>query len=150
MSTARWFLAHDKSVEEDLINMWAKELKELLASPGFEVEVTSGRDDYIARSAALGGWARWCGDVPHGRRYDGDPMFHGVVVPVSPGDMKPLVGKATCQIVAGFISEMKHAYTWCPASGEFQRIEDVQTTDMDDWRGWAQLILEVDASSQCE
>ena len=141
MSTARWFMAHNRSVDEGLVDLWTKELREALDTPDFDTEVTSGRDDYIVRAAALGGWNSWCKDVPHGCRYDGEPIFHGVVVPIDSRLNRHTVGRATAQIIAGFVEENKHAYTWCPVSGEFKQIIGTASTDCDDWKGWATLVI---------
>ena len=43
---ARWFLAHRKDEDDIQIDVWCNRLKPLLASPGWEVAVTAGRDDY--------------------------------------------------------------------------------------------------------
>jgi len=141
MNTARWFMAHARSVDEGLVDLWTKELTQALATNDFEVEVTSGRDDYIVRAPALGGWNTWCKDVPLGCRYDGEPIFHGVIVPIDTRMDRHVIGRATAQIIDGFVSEGKHAYTWCPASGEFKQIIKTETTDCDDWKGWAVLVL---------
>tara|TARA_R100000458_G_C8263209_1_gene238526 strand:- start:940 stop:1371 length:432 start_codon:yes stop_codon:yes gene_type:complete len=141
MSTARWFMAHNRSVDEGLVDLWTKELREALTTPEFEAEVTSGRDDYIVRAAALGGWNSWCRDVPRGCRYDGEPIFHGVIVPIDSRLKTHTVGRATAQIIDGFIEENKHAYTWCPASGAFNNIIGTASTDCDDWKGWATLTI---------
>ena len=83
---ARWFLAHDRAVDDSDIDSWCVRLKEQLQQPDWKVDVTPGRDDYHARASSLGGWKPWCKDVPRGKRYDGTAIFHGVIVPAYFGD----------------------------------------------------------------
>mgnify|MGYP003647291520 CR=1 FL=1 len=59
---ARWFLAHRKDEDDIQIDVWCNQLKPLLTSPGWKVDVTAGRDDYDLRARAMGGWHRWCED----------------------------------------------------------------------------------------
>ena len=79
---ARWFLAHRRQDDDNDINYWCKCLADMLTScPEWQAKVIPGRDDYEMRASAIGGWKTWCRDVPCGSRYDGEPMFHGVIVP---------------------------------------------------------------------
>ena len=135
---ARWFFAHKKDTNNIDIDVWCLRLHDLLKSPGWTASVTSGRDDYNLRARAMGGWHRWCVDVPTGIRWDGDPLFHGVVVPSS--ETSPFVGRATSNLVEGFLRAGKHAYLLCPQSEKFNQIMRVEPSDSDSWQAWATLI----------
>ena len=135
---ARWFFAHRKDTDNIDIDVWCIRLHSLLEVPDWTAAVTAGRDDYNLRARAMGGWHRWCVDVPTGTRWDGDPLFHGIVVPTS--DLFPLVGRATSNLVEGFLRAGKHAYLWCPQSEKFNQIMRVESSDSDSWQAWATLI----------
>ena len=139
MEQSKWFLAHSKQDDPGEIEQWCAKLGRSLVQDGWETKVISGRDDYQTRSAALGGWKAWCRDVPMGKDYRGNPMFHGVIIPVYEDDPAPVVGKATAQIVDGFLCEGKHVYAWCPASETFRQISSVEVLPEDDYVSWARL-----------
>ena len=139
MSKGQWFLAHSKSDEPEDIDVWCQELAEALSQDGWEAVVVSGRDDFSTRSAALGGWKAWCNDVPSGVHYTGAPLYHGVIVPIDSLIEEPTVGKATAQILKGFVDNGKHVYAWCPDSKEFRNVQDVVETEDDNWTAWAKL-----------
>lgn len=139
---ARWFLAHRRQDDDNDINYWCKCLADMLTScPEWQAKVIPGRDDYEMRASAIGGWKTWCRDVPCGSRYDGEPMFHGVIVPADSHIEAPIVGKATAQMVGGFLDEGKHTFVWCPQSHVFRRVVAVEETEEDNWKAWASLIL---------
>jgi len=139
MNKAQWFLAHSKRDDDNDINYWCTQLEESLSQSGWKAKVVPGRDDYATRSAALGGWKAWCRDVPCGKDYTGAPLFHGVIVPADAVDAAPSVGKATAQILQGFLRESKHVYAWCPASQTFRKVSEVTQLPDDNWVAWARL-----------
>tara|TARA_R100000458_G_C8262647_1_gene238017 strand:+ start:870 stop:1307 length:438 start_codon:yes stop_codon:yes gene_type:complete len=141
MSTANWFLAHKRMDDDADINHWCSKLTESLSQDGWPALVTAGRDDYESRAKALGGWKAWGRDVPRARTFDGEMLFHGIVVPASALDEAPTVGKATAQLIEGFINAQKHAYVWCPDTDSFRSIMSLNETDEDDYRNWARLEL---------
>jgi hypothetical protein len=135
---ARWFVAHRK-VDADLdIDTWCNRLQELLKSPGWSVCATAGRDDYDLRARAMGGWHRWCDDVPAGTRWDDAPLFHGIVVPTS--EDSPIIGRATSNLVEGFLREGKYAFLWCPCTEKFSQVQRVDLLPDDNWQMWARLV----------
>jgi len=136
---SQWFLAHSKQDEPEDIDLWCSQLSDALSGDGWEATVISGRDDYSSRSAALGGWKAWCRDIPFGIDYSGAPLYHGVIVPIDSLLETPTVGKATAQILQGFIQESKHVYSWCPDSKEFREISSVDQLPDDNWVAWASL-----------
>jgi hypothetical protein len=141
MSKSQWFLAHSKQEDLEDIECWCQDLSDALSGDGWEATVISGRDDYETRAAALGGWKAWCRDVPCGTDYTGAPLFHGVIVPIDSLVEEPTVGKATAQILQGFISESKHVYAWCPHAKDFRQVETVEELPEDNWTAWARLAF---------
>jgi hypothetical protein len=139
MEQSKWFLAHSKQDDLGDIEQWCVKLGRSLVQDGWETKIVSGRDDYETRSAALGGWKAWCRDVPHGKDFKGNPMFHGVIVPMYSDNENPTVGKATAQIVDGFLSAGKHVYVWCPAAEKFNQVEAIEVLPEQDYLAWARL-----------
>ena len=135
MGTARWFLAHSKSDEDATIDRWAARLADLLDHPGWSPEVTPARDDYNLRARAMGGWHRWCRDVPCGERWDGDPLFHGIIT------THLVIGKATDELMRGFIEQGKHAFFWDCELETFTQIVGTRDLGLDDWRRWSEIKL---------
>ena len=138
MNRARWFVAHTRKTEDAQIDDWCNHLTVRLSTPEWDAEVVSGRDDFRHRAGALGGWQQWCRDVPSGCRYDGEPFFHGVIIP----SRALTVGKATAQMVRGFIREGKHAFVWDPLDDTFRGVARVSELPGDNWITWGQLVLE--------
>lgn len=139
---ARYFLAHRRTDEDADVDNWVAALAPALSTPEWVAMVTPGRDDYRSRASSLGGWKAWCKDVPSGSYYDGQPLFHGIIVPADADLEEPTIGRATVQLVEGFILSGKIAYVWCPRTGEFRRIVEIEGTDQDDWKAWGRIILD--------
>ena len=135
---ARWFLAHRKDEDDIQIDVWCSQLKPLLTSPGWEVEVTAGRDDYELRARAMGGWHRWCEDVGVGTNWNNEPLFHGIIIPTS--YPSPCIGRATSNLVEAFLREKKYAFLWCPTTQKFRQVSHVEELPDDNWQAWASLI----------
>jgi len=143
MGEGRWFLAHSRHDEDTDIDVWCSRIGEMLTScPDWTAKVTAGRDDYETRAKALGGWKSWCRDVPRAEDYTGNPMFHGIIVPADALDKAPMVGRATGQLVEGFLAQGKHVFGWCPSCEEFRRITAVADTEGDSWKEWSTLLFE--------
>ena len=141
MSTANWFLAHKRMDDDADINHWCDKLTKALSQDGWSAKVTAGRDDYDSRAKSLGGWKAWGRDVPRARTFDGEMLFHGIIVPAPCTDFTPFVGKSTAQLVQGFLDQQKHAYTWCSFTGDFRLIKAVKECGNYDYKQWAQLDL---------
>jgi hypothetical protein len=139
MNQSKWFLAHSKQDEPGEIEQWCAQIGRSLVLDGWKTKVISGRDDYETRSAALGGWKAWCRDVPLGKDFQGDPMFHGVIIPVYSDNENPTVGKATADIVDGFLACGKHVYAWCPADDLFKKVQSIEVLPEQDYLAWARL-----------
>ena len=136
----RWFLAHAKQTPDDIIDAWAEALRAQLTGADVEAEVTPGRDDYLSRSRAMGGWNTWVKDVPVAEDWSGSALFHGIVVPC---DMdRPTVGRATQALIEGFITRGKYAYAWDINNQTLRRVHDVADTMQDSWIDAAVLLLE--------
>jgi hypothetical protein len=134
----KWFLAHTKAEDDEIIDGWAKRLGQILSAPGRVVEVVPGRDDYSERARALGGWMSWCRDVPCGCDFRGVPRFGGVIVPADLDN--PVIGRATASLLRGFIDEGKQVFAWDKGQ-TFKKILSVTETGQDNWQGWARLTL---------
>jgi|TARA_R110001583_G_scaffold75314_3_gene207466 hypothetical protein len=141
MKKARWFLAHSKQDDDEDIDRWCAELTDHMSDDNWDAEVVAGRDDYKSRAAALGGWPAWCRDVALGESYTGGHLFHGIIVPVDFTQESFSVGKATAQLIEGFIDAKKHIYAWCPDSHAFKQITGLEATEADDWTSWVTLIV---------
>lgn len=137
MQTIHYFLAHKKDVTPDVLDTWRAGLCRLLETPGFDVRVTLGTEDYNRYIFSLGGWEAWTYDVGRRRLAHGGPAFVGAVVPITDTD---LVGKATYQILAGFRDKYRFAYF--PHENKLIPITGVQVVDRDDFIQHAQIRME--------
>ena len=142
MNKGQWFLAHGKQDDPEDIDIWCKELAESLSSDGWEVTVISGRDDFANRCAALGGWKAWCQDIPHGVDYTGAPLYHGVIIPIDSLVETPTVGRATADIIEGFLTESKHVFSWCPDSKSFRKVSALVQMPDENWAAWSRIEFE--------
>ena len=140
MGIARWFLAHSKAADDADINFWVRALSKALSGNGWEAEVVAGRDDYNARAKAVGGWKAWCRDVPVAETFEGDALYHGIIVPII-DELNPTVAKATSDLIDGFLAKEKHVYTWNPGSGEFKICTTTEIIEGENWTAWARLDL---------
>jgi len=129
------FLAHAKGVPDDVIDAWVEATATL-----WQTTTVAGRDDYLQRSRALGGWNHWVRDVPVAETWDGAPLFTHVVVPVLHFDM-PTVGTATQALLRGFLAAGKPAYAWNPETNEVGGIDDVIDTNSDGWQDAGMLMI---------
>ena len=130
----RWFLAHTKTEALPRLEQWSKQLTETLTE-------TQMPDHTVSANIVTGrGWRSWCSDVSSCRKYDNQPLFHGVIVPVD--FESPIIGKATSILVEGFFDHGKHVFAWDYGLNEFRRISHIQEIGLDNWRAWARLILE--------
>lgn len=129
------FLAHTKQTPDDVINDWVER-----AASSWNMAVVAGRDDYLKRSRALGGWSHWVRDVPIAETWDGEQLFSMIVVPVQHFDM-PTVGTATQALVRGFLAAGKPVYAWDPETNEIRGVLDVVDTNSDSWQDAGMLML---------
>lgn len=139
--TYRWFLAHTKQTPGEEIDGWVTGLAIRLTSPENVAEVTSGRDDYAARARAMGGWQVWVKDVARAEDWSGDPLYHGIVVPVLDFD-QPAVGRATYALVESFLSAGKPAYAWNYITNHMARVIGVSEKESDTWTEVGVLLVE--------
>lgn len=126
------FLAHSKQTPDEVIDDWTER-----ASIYWRTPVVSGRDDYMSRSRALGGWNTWVKDVPIAEGWGGEPLFSALVVPL--GDLeRPSVGRATQTLIDGFIAAGKPVWAFCPETNDVRAVERVMDTELDSWTdaGW--------------
>jgi hypothetical protein len=66
-------------------------------------------------------------------------MFHGAIIPMYLDNENPTVGRATADIVEGFLARGKHVYCWCPADDVFTKVEAIEVLPDQDYVSWARL-----------
>ena len=132
VSYSRIFLAHSKQTPDETINDWVERAAVL-----FRHDVTAGRDDYMARSRAIGGWNAWVKDVPIAEDWAGTPLYIGIAVPLEDLE-RPIVGRATQVLVEGFLAAGKQVLAFCPESAEARIVVAIVNTELDSWTdaGW--------------
>lgn len=121
------FLAHNKQVEDAVIDGWAEGVAAL-----WRCDVVPGRDDYTRRARAMGGWNTWVREVPVAEDWSGSPLFSAIVVPVHDFDQPP-VGRATFALVEGFLLRGKPAWAWNPVTNQVATITGVEDKGTDTW-----------------
>lgn len=129
------FLAHSKQTPDDTINDWVERV-----AARWSLAAVAGRDDYLKRSRAMGGWSHWVRDVPVAEDWSGEPLFQAIVVPVPHFDL-PTVGSATQTLLQGFLAAGKSAFAWNPDTDDVVIIEGVADTSSDSWQDTGMLIL---------
>ena len=139
MKTTKWFLAHSRHDDDSDIDTWVADTEMNLQSSG-DCKVIAGRDDYKSRAAAMGGWTAWCSDVSIGESYSGEPMFDGIIVPVCEVDSVS-VGRATAQLLEGFLGKSKRAIAWHVEEKVFFEIVGVQPTESGNYSSWSNLLI---------
>ena len=130
------FLAHGKQTPNDEIDAWVTELGTLLSAT-----VVAGRDDYLKRSRAMGGWNTWVKDVPVAEDWSGDALFHGIALPVLDFH-QPCVGRAPYALVDGFLSCDKPVYAWNYVTNHMARVIGVSEKESDAWTEVGVLLVE--------
>jgi hypothetical protein len=130
------FLAHGKQTPNDEIDAWVTELGALLSAT-----VVAGRDDYLSRSRAMGGWNTWVKDVPVAEDWSGDALFHGIAVPVLDFD-QPSVGRATYALVEGFLSRGKPVYAWNYITNQIGHVIGLAEKQSDAWTDVGVLLIQ--------
>lgn len=129
----RVFIVHPKAVDTllDLTGALERDAKEKWPPPTHTIQLTLGRDDWERNFSRCGSWNEWTRDVAE--RVLGptrEPRYHGVMVPYS-----ETIGRATKDIVMGFLRLGKPALEWRP--GEFRKITTVDTVDSESFKaGW--------------
>ena len=139
MKTTKWFLAHSRHDEDNDIDTWVADVAKHLSESVGKAEVVAGRDDYKSRAYSIGGWSSWCRDVYMGECYLGGPMFHGAVVPFK-GE-SPTVGRATSDMIEGFIGREKKVYAWCVDSNALSEIVGIEPCGLDNYNVWSRLLF---------
>lgn len=131
------FLAHSKQMPDDVINLLVERV-----GTGWQTVVVAGRDDYMNRSRAIGGWNAWVKDVPIAEDWSGEPLFYGIVVPLEDLE-RPIVGRATQVLVEGFLDAGKPVWALCTETGEMRAVYGIVNTELDSWTdaGWLVYTL---------
>ena len=131
----RLFLAHDINTPDTLINEWRDQLTDQLTDEYGDdatITVVAGRDGYNARFKVAGGWKGWPRSVFEGTTWDGAPLFNGIVRPVTGMSDQDLVcGRATFDMIKGFLGLNKTVWAWCPESQEIAMVDGAENTSTD-------------------
>jgi hypothetical protein len=126
------FLAHSKQTPDETIDAWTA-----LVRQRFKAHTVAGRDDYMTRSRAIGGWNAWVKDVPVAEDWGGSPLYDRLVVPLEDLE-RPIVGRATHVLVEGFLAAGKPVVAFCPTTEETRTVSTIINTELDSWTdaGW--------------
>ena len=140
----RFFLAHDKDTPDDLIDTWVKTLTTALeeAYEGQEVTVVAGRDDYNRRAKAAGGWKGCSRSIVNGTLWDKSPLFHGIIRPCFFLTGPALVGRATSDMITGFLDSKKTAWAWDTEEDVIGNVIACNLLSNDSWKQYATLVVE--------
>jgi len=147
----RFFLAHDRGESDERVDQWRETLTEVLgeAYPDHAITIVAGRDDYRSRASDAGGWKGWPQTVVSGRLWDGSPRFHGVIRPAQyVGVMDTVCGRATFDMIEGFIREGKIAWVWDTRTGEYHKVRGVVRLPGDDYKAWGRLVVREEGAAQ--
>ncbi len=139
----RFFLAHDKDTPDSTINEWVETLTTALddAYPNTEVTVVSGRDDFASRFKAAGGWKGWPRSVVDGTLWDGAPRFNGIIRPARLVEgTRPSCGRATFDMLTGFLVGGKTAWLWDYEEDRLATIEQCRKLDGDSWKQYGEIF----------
>ena len=136
----RFFLAHDIRVPSEQLNDWRDALTEQLSDgyPDKMVTVVLARDDYEANFKDAGGWRGWPRRVANGTLWDGTPCFHGIIRP-STFPKESYCGRATFDLMAGFLRERKPTWLWNQNDSTFHVVSACERVPGDDYTMWGRL-----------
>ena len=90
----RIFFAHPKSMPDDEIDWWAREIKRLLADGPEIIEVTSGRDDFQRYAMGAGSFTAWAKEVAARKDMSTGKLYYDAFVSVN-----AYIGRATADIL---------------------------------------------------
>lgn len=129
-------------MDDATIDATCAAVRQILAEKNvdLEIEVTSARDDYIARALTCGGWDRWCasiGDIID--LFSREPRFHAVAVPRSNNDCDRTVtiGRATAAICKAVAAAERTLLVFDPEAQVLFPAQQVRTVDAENWKeGW--------------
>jgi len=142
MDQARWLLAHAKNAKDDDLQRWQAVVAPLLQVADWETWLRLSRDDFKEHAAAAGGWKPWLRRCIEGEDWAGNPHYHGIVVPL-PGDGVEALGRATCQLVEGFLAQGKYVYAFDPDDADkIYKVLGVELLPGNSWVAFAKLVLE--------
>lgn len=132
----RVFVAHRKDEPDpnDLVRVLTRKFE--AEFPGEAVTVTSGSQHFAENAGNMGGWKGWIYEVHSGVDGDEEPYFTICVVP----DRE--VGKATAEMVDGFLQNGKSVVYWQRDTDTFATVTGTQRLPGDSWKSWAVLDLD--------
>lgn len=130
----RFFLAHPYASTDDELEQWPVSLAALLRTqlPNANITVTTGRDDYLNRSATEGGFGgSWARSVALGTTYGNVPRYHGIVV-----HPHWCVGRSTAEIIENAFRIQKPVAWWDGVGGLHPCLAILCVNPRDQKTGW--------------
>lgn len=133
METKRvhFFVAHPKSYEDAELDILKEEIRKVALKqlPHAEVTITLGRDDFMARAAAEGGWRGWSESVVTARKPSGAPRFDAIIVPPGP------IGRATADMLRLALVQRRPVLRFL--GDDFRPVSILVERDRESWKdGW--------------
>ena len=90
----RIFFAHPKSMNDDEIDWWSREIARMLADGTDIISVTTGRDDFRQYSMGAGSFTAWAKEVAARKDMSTGKLYYDAFVSVN-----AYVGRATADIL---------------------------------------------------
>ena len=130
----RAFYAHTRATPDEVIDASKMRLQALLSEAVGDSTVIPGRDDFQDRSALEGGWKGWLHSVHSGTMPDGEPRFELLLVPDA------VVGKATAQMIEGFLDAGKPVMFWNGLE-RFAYVVSLNVLPDGNWKQYAEVVI---------
>lgn len=132
----RVFFAHPKSMSDEDIDWWARQIVQMLSDGTEIIEVTPGRDDYQRYAMGAGSFSAWAREVPVRKDMGTGKTYYDAFVSVN-----AYIGRATADILKGALNAGTPViYLEQDAdkgSIEPHRVTQVVVDDPDDYlKGW--------------
>ena len=90
----RIFFAHPKSMPDDEIDWWSREIVRLLTDGPEVIEVTTGRDDFQRYAMGAGSFTAWAKEVAARKDMSTGKLYYDAFVSVN-----AYIGRATADIL---------------------------------------------------
>lgn len=109
---ARYLMLVKKDEVPENIECWRAQLTSRLAPTGWTVRVDDTTSSFQRDAVRCGGFPGWIRHVVHGCGMDGQPNFHGTVVPMD--DPDALIGRGTFDLLVAFgkAQPPRYRYVW--------------------------------------
>lgn len=116
----------------------ASDIRDFLAAAwDVDVTVTTGSDHFRALES---GWDDWVPSVVDGEDWDGNPRFHGVIVPVN-DTRQPTVGRGAGSLIEACLAKEKPVYAWISKECCAVEVTALHLINSTSWKTYATLTL---------